>query len=151
MSRRCAACQHPDAADINAHLAEGGRSLRVLSRKYLVSEDSLSRHRKNHLPQAVALAAQEKGAERGKDLLSRIRSAEEKLSHYEKIAVNLATKGVKDGDAALVLRALAEARRSSVEARMRLWDLELRVSETREIAERLEEIERQIGGDQWVR
>ncbi len=46
---------------------------------------------------------------------------------------------------------MAEARRSSVESRMRLWDLELRVTETREIAARLEEIERQIGGDQWVR
>lgn len=63
----------------------------------------------------------------------------------------MAHKGFKQGDDALVLRALSEARRSSVESRLRLWDLELRVTETREIAERLEEIERQIGGDSWVR
>lgn len=151
MSRKCSTCQHPDVADINAILAEGGRSIRAVSRTYALGEDSISRHRKNHLPKAVAQAAQEKEGARGKDLLARIRSAEGKLSRYESIAVNLARKGAEDGDPALVLRALAEARRSSVESRLRLWDLELRVTETRQIAERLEEVERQIGGDQWVR
>lgn len=151
MSRRCSVCQHPDIADINAQLVEGGRSIRGIARKYAISEDSLSRHKKRHLPAAVVQAAQEETTEKGRDLLDRIRSAEEKLSRYESIAVQLAHKGFKDGDPALVLRALAEARRSSVESRMRLWDLELRVTETREIAERLEEIERQLGGDQWVR
>lgn len=151
MSRKCATCSHPDLSAINANLAEGGASNRSLSQKYLVSADSLARHRKNHLPKAAIQAAQEKGAERGADLLDRIKSAEAKLSHYEKIAVNLATKGVKDGDAALVLRALSEARRSSVESRLRLWDLELRVTETRDIAERLAEIERRIGEDSWAR
>lgn len=151
MARKCSVCSHPDRGDIDSVLAEGGVSNRAVSRKFLVGEDALARHKKNHLPKAVAQAAQEKGAERGADLLDRIRSAEAKLGRYESIAVNLARKGAEDGDPALVLRALAEARRSSVESRLRLWDLELRVTETRQIAERLEEVERQIGGDQWVR
>lgn len=151
MSPRCTVCSHPDIEDLNAQLVEGGASLRGIARKYLLSEDALSRHKKRHLPQAVAQAAQEKGTEQGADQLSRIRTAEEKLSRYESIALNLANQGAKQGDAQLVLRALAEARRSSVESRMRLWDLELRVTETREIAERLEEVEKQIGGDAWVR
>ncbi len=151
MSRKCAACQHPDAADINAHLAEGGRSLRVLSRTYALSEDSLQRHRKNHLPQAVAQAAEAKGIERGADLLDRIRAAEAKLSGYERIAYSLAQKGFRLGDDALVLKSLSEARRSAVESRLRLWDLELRVTEVRELDDRIREIEQVVGGDAWVR
>ncbi len=151
MSRKCAACTHPDSADINAQLAEGGTSIRGLSRKFLLSEDSLQRHKKRHLPQAVAQAAEKKGAEKGADLLDRIKSAEAKLSGYEKIAYSLAQKGFRLGDDALVLKALSEARRSAVESRLRLWNLELQVTETREIAARLEDVERQIGADQWVR
>ncbi len=151
MSPRCSVCGHPDIDDLNAQLVEGGRSLRGVARKYLLSEDALSRHRKNHLPAAVSRGAEEKAVEKGRDLLDRFRNAEEKLSHYEKIAVNLATKGARQGDDALVLKALSEARRSAVESRMRLWDLELRVGETRDIAERLAEIEKTIGGDAWVR
>jgi hypothetical protein len=111
----------------------------------------LQRHRKRHLPAAVSRGAEEKAVEKGKDLLDRIRAAEEKLSGYETVAVNLATKGVKQGDYALVLRALAEARRSAVESRMRLWDLELRVTEVRELDDRIREIEQQVSGDAWVR
>lgn len=151
MSQKCSVCQHPDRRDIDAQLAEGGRSNRALSQTFVLSEDAIGRHRRNHIPVAVSRGAEEKGAVHGRDLLDRIRSAEEKLSGYERIAYNLAQKGFRQGDDALVLRALSEARRASVESRIRLWDLELRVSETREIAERLEEIEKQIGGDQWVR
>ncbi len=125
--------------------------MRGLARKFVLSEDALQRHRKRHLPQAVAQAAEEKAVEKGADLLDRIRAAEAKLSGYERIAYSLAQKGFRQGDDALVLKSLSEARRSAVESRMRLWDLELRVAETREIAARLEEIERQIGGDAWVR
>lgn len=151
MSPRCSVCSHPDIADLNAQLVEGGASLRGIARKYLLSEDALSRHKKNHVPATVSRGAEAKEAERGADLLDRIRSAEGKLSAYERISVNLAHKGVKQGDDQLVLRALSEARRSSVESRMKLWDLELRVTETRQIAERLAEVEKQLGGDAWVR
>jgi hypothetical protein len=151
MSRKCAVCQHPDRSAIDSIIAEGGVSFRSLSQKFVLSADSLARHRKNHLPKAVVQAAQEETTERGKDLLDRIRSAEAKLAGYEKVAYNLAHKGIRTGDDALVLRALSEARRASVESRLRLWDLELRVAETREIAQRLEEIEKALGGDAWVR
>ncbi len=151
MSPRCSVCSHPDIDDLNAQLVEGGASLRGIARKYLLSEDALSRHKKRHLPQAVAQAAEAKGAERGRDLLDRIRTAEEKLSGYERVAVNVALRAFKERDAPLALRALAEARRSAVESRMRLWDLELRLTETRELAERLEEIEKRLGDDAWVR
>lgn len=150
MSPRCTVCSHPDSADINAQKAEGGASLRGIARIYALSEDSLQRHRKRHLPAAVSRGAEEKAGERGADLLSRIRTAEEKLSGYERLAYSLAQKGFWLGDDALVLKSLSEARRASVESRLRLWDLELRVTETREIAARLEEVEKQIG-DAWVR
>jgi hypothetical protein len=151
MSRRCSVCSHPDVRDIDAQIAEGGRSNRALSQIFVLSEDSIARHKKNHLPKAVIQAAQEETTEAGKDLLDRIRSAEEKLSAYERISVNLAHKGIRQGDDALVLKALAEARRSAVESRLKLWGLELQVAETRDIAERLAEIERRIGEDSWVR
>jgi hypothetical protein len=111
----------------------------------------LQRHRKNHLPQAVAQAAEAKGIERGADLLDRIRAAEAKLSGYERIAYSLAQKGFRLGDDALVLKSLSEARRSAVESRLRLWDLELRVTEVRELDDRIREIEQVVGGDAWVR
>ncbi|MDQ3304031.1 MAG: hypothetical protein M3518_11890 [Actinomycetota bacterium] len=63
----------------------------------------------------------------------------------------MALRAFKERDAPLALRALAEARRSAVESRMRLWDLELRLTETRELAERLEEIEKRLRDDAWVR
>ncbi len=151
MSPRCSVCSHPDIADLDAQLVEGGKSLRGLARIYALSEDSLQRHRKRHLPQAVAQAAEEKAVEKGADLLDRIRAAEAKLSGYERIAYSLAQKGFRQGDDALVLKSLSEARRSAVESRMRLWDLELRVTETRDIAERLADIERRIGEDSWAR
>jgi hypothetical protein len=144
-------CAHPDRTAIDANLAEGGRSNRALSQTFLLSEDSIARHKRNHLPKIVAQAAQEKGAERGADLLSRIRTAEEKLGRYESVALNLAHRGAKDGDAPLVLRALAEARRSSVESRLKLWGLELQVTEVRELDDRIREIEQQVAGDSWVR
>lgn len=147
MARKCSVCAHPDARDIDSVLIEGGGSNRDLARKYLVSEDALSRHRRNHLAQE----AEAKGIEKGRDLLARIRTAEEKLSGYERLAYNLAQKGIRQGDDALVLRALSEARRASVESRLRLWDLELRLTETRELAERLEEIEKRLGDEAWVR
>lgn len=151
MSPRCSVCSHPDIADLNAQLAEGGKSLRGIARIYALSEDALQRHRKRHLPQAVSRGAEAKAVEKGKDLLDRIRSAEEKLSGYERLAYNLAHKAIRRGDDALVLRALAEARRSSVESRLKLWDLEHRITEVRELDDRIREIEQQIGGDSWVR
>jgi hypothetical protein len=59
MARRCSVCQHPDRASIDAQIAEGGRSNRALSQTFVLSEDAIARHKKNHLPKIAIAAATE--------------------------------------------------------------------------------------------
>lgn len=53
---RCAACQLPGVAILNAHLANGQMSLQKLSDRYGISPKGLWRHARNHLPPGVTMA-----------------------------------------------------------------------------------------------
>jgi hypothetical protein len=48
VARRCEVCVHPEKDEIDRQLLLGG-SIAEISRKFLVSQDSLDRHKKNHL------------------------------------------------------------------------------------------------------
>ncbi len=133
MSRKCAACSHPDRTAIDANLAEGGVSIRGISRKFLVSEDSLARHRKNHLPKIAIAAATE----------SRAYDHHRKLAVLEKVLFSVLHSRLKDEDHGLVLRAHQQL--------LRHFDFELRLSEIEEIRKDLEELRETIEHREEIR
>lgn len=120
MSRKCAACAHPDRSAIDANLAEGGRSIRGIAQKYLVSEDSLSRHRRNHLPKSAIQAATEE----------RETGHHRKLHLLEKVLFSVLHSRLKDQDHGLVLRTHQQL--------LRHFEFELRLTELEEIRRELE-------------
>ncbi len=122
MSRKCSACQHPDIADINAQLVEGGRSIRGLARIYALSEDSLSRHRRNHLPK-IAVEARTEMREYGHH---------RKLKILEQTLFMVLKRRLKDEDDGLVLRTHASL--------LRHYAFELQLAEVEEIRKDLAEL-----------
>ena len=73
MTRSCKICTHKQLTEINAAIVQG-RSLADLSREYAVSEDSLTRHKTNHLPPALAKAQEVKVIDEATDLLAQLSS-----------------------------------------------------------------------------
>lgn len=59
--RPCTVCAHPDLGEINSALARGGKYL-TLSRRFGVSRDALRNHGSQHIPKAMALAAEALGS-----------------------------------------------------------------------------------------
>ena len=55
MPRRCSICSHEQLMEIDQALV-GGAALSEMAAKYRVSEDALSRHKANHLPDALVKA-----------------------------------------------------------------------------------------------
>jgi hypothetical protein len=72
MPRRCSICSHEHLEEIDQALVEGA-ALSETAAKYRVSDDALSRHRANHLPDALLKAQGAKEAVRADDLLSQVR------------------------------------------------------------------------------
>lgn len=48
-STQCKICNHPELRLIDMALSTGDRSLAILAQRFATSEDSLSRHRRDHL------------------------------------------------------------------------------------------------------
>lgn len=130
MARRCGVCSHPDRRDIDSILIEGGVSLRGVSRKYLVSEDSLSRHRRNHLPKIAIQEATE----------SRETDHHQKLARLERVLYTVLLARLKDEDHSLVPRVHASLLRN-MEFELRLADVEDVKREIEQLKEALHERE----------
>lgn len=126
MSRKCSVCSHPDRRDIDAILAEGGRSLRGVSRIYAVSEDSLSRHRRNHLPKIEVEAATQ----------HRQYGHHRKLKILEQTLFVVLKRRLKDEDDGLVLRTHGQL--------LRHYEFELRLGELEEIKAEIAALTEQI-------
>lgn len=126
MSRRCSVCSHPDSADIDAQLVEGGGSNRDLARKYCLSEDSLSRHRRNHLPKIEIQAAADE----------REYGHHQKLKLLEKTLFMVLTRRLREEDDGMVLRVHGQL--------LRHYAFELQLGEVEEIRKDLEDLRREI-------
>lgn len=122
MARRCGVCAHPDRSAIDAILAEGGASLRGIAQKFVLSEDSLSRHRKNHLPKIAVAAATE----------SREVGHHKKLRILEKVLFSVLTRRLKDQDDAVVLRTHAQL--------LRHYEFEVKLGEIEDIRRELADL-----------
>jgi hypothetical protein len=101
---------------------EGGVSIRALSRKYLVSEDSLSRHRRNHLPKIAIAEATE----------SRETDHRRKLRILEKVLFSVLHSRLKDADHALVLRTHGQL--------LRHYEFEVKLGELQDIRRELSDL-----------
>ena len=53
MPQPCKVCSHRQHQDINRELLRGEQPLAALARRFRLSEDSLARHRANHLVKAI--------------------------------------------------------------------------------------------------
>lgn len=126
MSRRCGVCAHPDRSDIDSILAEGGESIRSLSQKYLLSEASISRHRKNHLPKREIQAATEE----------RAFGHHRKLRVLEKTLFMVLKRRLTEEDDGMVLKVHAQL--------LRHFEFELRLTELEEVRKDLEELKEEI-------
>lgn len=126
MSPRCSVCSHPDIADLNAQLVEGGASLRGIARKYLLSEDALSRHRKNHLPKVAVREATE----------AREFDHFRRLKILEKVLYSVLTSRLKDQDHGMVLRVHASL--------LRNMEFEVKLGEVEDLRRELEDLRQEI-------
>ncbi len=72
MPRRCSICHHERLEEIDRALVEG-TAISEIAAKYRVSDDALSRHKANHLPDALVKAQRAKETMRADDLLSQVR------------------------------------------------------------------------------
>lgn len=105
---------------------EGGASIRGLARKYLLSEDSISRHRKNHLPRFKVEAATE----------TREFGHHQKLKLLERTLFSVLRRRFKDEDDGMVLRAHGQL--------LRHYAFELQLGEIEEIRREIEELREQM-------
>ncbi len=71
MARKCSVCKHESKEAIDRALI-GGEPLSAISALFRVSEDSLYRHRANHLSKALVSAAESKEASAADELLSQV-------------------------------------------------------------------------------
>ena len=78
MPQACKICTHAKHSEINDLLMRGEESLSALARRFGVSEDSLSRHRANHLVKAVVPVPEPQEAKRDGDLVGQVQDLQRK-------------------------------------------------------------------------
>ena len=76
MPRRCTVCTHPQRAEIERALTDGG-TIRDIARRFRVSRPSLARH-KAHMREAVKAALEAGKVNRGRDVLERLQELDQR-------------------------------------------------------------------------
>lgn len=104
MSRTCTICTNADRQAIDKALVEG-QSFRTIAHQWGVSIDALKRHKRDHLPQALAQAHQAAQVAHGGDLLSQIEALQQKT-------LVILSKAEAKNDNITALKAIGEARRN---------------------------------------
>ncbi len=102
MSHRCTACAHEARDAIDEALARGS-SLRALAGRFGVSASALQRHNARHIRPAIVAAVRHHEGLRLGGLAAR-------LATLADVAEATRTAAMRSGDAAIVLRAVAEER-----------------------------------------
>ena len=102
MPRTCVACSHPDQAAIDQAIVSG-EPFRRIGTRFEISEASVRRHKRDHLPVAVSKAHEVEEEVRCDDLLDQVRSL-----HRKTLAI--LTKAEDADDGRVALGAIREAR-----------------------------------------
>jgi hypothetical protein len=100
--RRCAICTHPDREAIDKALV-GDAALSELAAIYRVSDDSLGRHKANHLPAKLVMAEAAAEVARADSLLGQVRDLQRR-------ALDILDKAEEAGELRTALSAIREAR-----------------------------------------
>ncbi len=95
MGRVCTICTHPERRAIDKALAAGG-NVREMSALFRVSEDALSRHKRDHLPALVVKAQAEEDIAHALDVVKQL-----KTINGVSLAVLKEARDARDGDLAL--------------------------------------------------
>jgi transposase-like protein len=103
MPAACRVCTHPEKEAIDASLCVSSASGRDVARRHGLTEASVRRHRRRHLPKTMLNAEKAQEAARADDLLAQVRELQAKT-----LSTLLAAE--RDGDRQTVLRAVREAR-----------------------------------------
>ena len=170
MGQRCSICRHPHREEIDRALIAGEPRRRIAAR-YAVSETSLRRHAKNHLPEKLARAQEVQDVVSADKLLASLQEIKGRLKGYEGIGEQLlqaiqqmVEEQTSDGDMVRLedgprggkklvfvggplLQVLGELRKF-IDSYGRLLDLEARVSKI--IEERGDTTINIINNPQWV-
>ncbi len=72
MARPCDTCQHPDVAEIDRAIVEGVPTPELTAKYREISEDSLLRHKRDHIPEKLWRAQQVKELTEGDALMQRV-------------------------------------------------------------------------------
>lgn len=103
MPRRCTVCAHPERATIDRTLAAGNVPFRRLASLYGVHEAAIRRHAEDHLPAAMAEAAQAELVAHGTALLAQVTSLHRR-------ALGLLQRAEAAGDLRAAMAGIREAR-----------------------------------------
>lgn len=103
MTRRCTICSHNNRTEIEEALLKGEQSFRRIAAQYAVTEQSLRRHKKDHLPAAMTAARATQEATRADDLLAQVQQLQVK-------ALDLLRKAEAQGDLRAALQGIGQAR-----------------------------------------
>ena len=85
MTQACQTCNHKNVKNINKQIASG-KSLSSLSKKYGISENSLTYHKKHHLTRQLAAGARVRSQNSGLDVLNELTTLIEKTEGILEIA-----------------------------------------------------------------
>ena len=119
MPRVCTVCSHPEHAAINAALVTDVPNRRIAA-QYAVSEQSVRRHREDHLPAVMVKSEQAKEVTRADDLIGQLKEITARTERLYTIADGIIGKAVKAEDWRTSLMAVREASNANREARANL-------------------------------
>ena len=131
MPRRCTVCQHKDHERIDQLLVRGGTVTRTAA-LFGVSQDALARHKRRHIPEKLRLAQDEQEEFKAQGLMTEVREL-----HAKTLA--LLAQCEEAGDLRAALIAVREARGN--------LDLIGKLFETKELEEKLANLEQGLGAD----
>lgn len=105
MGRPCTICVHAEQVAIDQALVEGTGSNRRIAAQYGVNEQSVRRHRAEHLPARLSTAHDADQVANAGDLLGQLHALRERT-------MTLLDKAERSGDQATALRGISEARKT---------------------------------------
>lgn len=103
MARTCTICSHPKREEIDRALIEGKSLSGIVSQYSGITKTSLFRHKEAHLPQSLAWGKEAQEIAQGDNLLSQVRSLQNK-------ALSILKQAEASGELRTALQGVREAR-----------------------------------------
>ena len=102
MPRTCTVCNHRDREEIDSALL-GGEAFRNLAKRFATSPTALFRHKRQHIPLALARANEDRESAHGNSLLDQVQQLQVR-------AMSILDKAEQAGDLRTALAAIGQAK-----------------------------------------